>query len=81
MNVINQDLILTRDELIEMINHDNTDRNDWSREKLIKMINTYKIFSKKQYEWILSKVRYITNHNSKYRKFRKTFKNFEIERI
>ena len=79
MKLWNRDLILTRDELINMIRTDNPDKNDWSNEILVKMITNFKYLSKKQYEWILSKVKYIINHNNKYMNYKKKVKGFELE--
>ena len=74
----NTDLVLTREELINMIQVDNTDKKDWSRDVLIEMINRFKNFSDKQYKWIFSKVKYIVKHNIKYKNFR-DIKGFELE--
>jgi len=79
MKLWNKDLILTRDELINMIQTDNPDKNDWSNEILVKMITNFKYLSKKQYEWVLSKIKYIVNHNKKYTNFKKKVKGFELE--
>ena len=75
----NNELILSKEELINMIKDDNPDNRDWSRDVLVKMINSYKYLSNKQYEWVLSKIKYIVNHNTKYKNFKKKVKRFEFE--
>ena len=80
MEIINRELILTKDELIKMIEKDNLDKNDWSKDTLINMITNYEYFSKKQYEWILSKIKYIVSRNFKYKVFRNKFKSFDIDK-
>ena len=79
MKLDNTDLILSRKELIDMIEKDNPEKNDWSKENLISMIKCFRSFSDKQYKWILSKVNFIINHNNKYKIFKKKFKNLKIE--
>jgi hypothetical protein len=74
----NTDLVLTRDELLNMITADNTDKTDWSKDILVKMIKSFKSFSDKQYKWVFSKVKYIVKHNSKYKNFR-DIKGFVLE--
>jgi hypothetical protein len=78
MTMKNRELILTREELIKMITVDNTDKNDWSGDTLVGMINSFKTFSDKQYNWLLSKVKYIVKHNKKYRNFR-DIRGFEMK--
>jgi hypothetical protein len=78
MKIQNMSLILTRTELYDLIKNDNTDTSDWSRDTLLRIITRYDNFSVKQYEWINSKVKYIINHNDKYKNFRKKFKSFEL---
>ena len=79
MKLDNTDLILSRKELISMIEKDNPEKNDWSKENLISMIKCFRNFSDKQYKWILSKVKYIINHNSKYKNFKNKVKGVELE--
>ena len=79
MKLIKTDLILTREELSNMILNDNPEKNDWSKENLISMVKCFRKFSDKQYKWILSKVKYIINHNSKYKNFKNKIKEFELE--
>ena len=76
----NLNLELTKDELISMIKDDNPDSTDWSKEILLNIINSYRNFSVKQYDWILSKIKYIVNHNDKYKSYKKKIKNFSIEK-
>jgi len=80
MKIKNLELVLTRYELINLIENENPDKNsDWSKEKLLYIICNFENFSVKQYEWILSKVKYIINHNNKYKNFRKKFNHFDLE--
>jgi hypothetical protein len=79
MTIKNKDLEITRTELIDMIENDNPDRNDWSKDKLINILTKYKFPSTKQHNWILSKVKYIVNHNSKYSNFKKKFVSINIQ--
>jgi hypothetical protein len=79
MKIKNKELCLTRQELFEMIDNDNPDKSDFLKDNILNIIRKYKNFSIKQYQWILSKVTFIVNHNNKYRNFRKKFNNFCIE--
>jgi hypothetical protein len=79
MKIQNRELRLTRQELFEMIDRDNPDKSDFLKENILNIIRSYKNYSIKQYQWILSKIIFIVNHNNKYRNFRKKFKNFCIE--
>jgi uncharacterized protein YfbU (UPF0304 family) len=78
VKIKNRELELTRDELFDMIKNDNPDRHDWSRDSLLEMISRFNSFSEKQYKWILSKVKYIINHNKKYSNFKRKFDGFEV---
>jgi hypothetical protein len=78
MTIKNMTLRLTRDELREIIEN-NPDKNDVFKDKVLNIINIFHSFSVKQYEWILSKIIYITNHNKKYKSIKKKFLNFELE--
>ena len=78
MKVENNELLLTKDELINMIKNDNPDKNDWSNKTLVEMLTRFKYLSKKQHEWVLSKIKYIVNHNVKYKNFKRKFKYFDI---
>ena len=78
MRIDNMELILTRTELYDLIKNDNPDTSDWSKDILLKIISRNFNFSVKQYEWINSKVKYIINHNDKYKIFRKKFKSFNM---
>jgi len=79
MEIKNNVLVLTREELINMISNDNTDSNDTYKEKILSMINNFIFFSDKQEKWIYSKILYITNHNEKYKDIRKMFNSFTLE--
>ena len=79
MKILNMDLCLTRDELYQMIENHNPEKNDWSREKLLGIIRNFDNFSVKQYEWINSKVKYIITHNDKYKHLRKKFISFDLK--
>ena len=78
MKIVNNELVLTKDELIFIIN-DNTDRDDWSREQLTTMVKNFRVLSDKQHKWVLSKIKYVINHNHKYQNYRKRFRKFRIE--
>ena len=78
MRIDNMELILTRTELYDLIKNDNPDTSDWSKDILLKIISRNFNLSVKQYEWINSKVKYIINHNDKYKIFRKKFKSFNM---
>jgi hypothetical protein len=71
-------LKLTRNELIEIIEN-NPDKKDVFKNTILSIINNFPLFSVKQYQWILSKVVYITNHNPKYKNIKKKFISFELE--
>ena len=79
MNIINNSLVITRDELINMIKNDNPDKKDWSKKTLINIINNFKYFSDKQYNWIFEKIKYIVVKNVKYKQFRGKYIMFEID--
>jgi hypothetical protein len=78
MVIKNKELELTKDELIDMIKNDNPDRHDWSKDILLDIICRFEFFSIKQYKWILSKVKYIVNHNKKYSNFKKKFTDIDV---
>ena len=78
MRIDKMELILTRTELYDLIKNDNPDSPDWSKDTLLKIVSRNYYFSVKQYEWINSKVKYIINHNDKYKIFRKKFKSFNM---
>ena len=79
MEIKENKLYITRDELFKMINEDNPDKNDFLKDKLLNIVNNFEHFSEKQYNWILSKMKYITNHNSKYEEIKNNFISFELE--
>jgi hypothetical protein len=79
MKIQNRELWLTRQELFEMIDNDNPDKSDFLKDNILNIIRKYKNYSIKQYQWILSKITFIVNHNNKYRNLRKKFNNFCIE--
>jgi hypothetical protein len=82
MRIENRNLVLTRKELIDLIQNENPDKSSENSFFTITLVNiiTFNInFSDKQYDWILSKITYIINHNKKYINFRKKFKYFIID--
>jgi hypothetical protein len=82
MKIQNRDLVVSRQELVDLIQNDNPDKsyeNNFFTYTLLSIVRYQVNFSDKQYKWILSKVTYIINHNKKYINFRKKFNDFIIE--
>jgi hypothetical protein len=82
MKIQNRNLILTRKELIDLIQNENPDKsseNSFFTVTLLSIVMSQINFSDKQYNWIISKVTYIINHNKKYINFRKKFKDFIVD--
>jgi hypothetical protein len=82
MKIENRNLVLTRKELVDLIQNENPDKsneNNFFTNTLLSIVKYQVNFSDKQYKWILSKVTYIINHNKKYTNFRKKFKDFILD--
>jgi hypothetical protein len=70
MRIQDKTLTLNRIELIDVIqnNPHKDSRNTDIQNRLTSMIKRDRYFSDKQYDWILSKIQYVMNHNVDYRK-------------
>ena len=79
MKLENKTLYLTKDELTNIIKNDNPQKNDWARDKLLKMIADYTFFTDSQIKWLLSKIMFITNYNKKYINIKKQFNRLVID--
>jgi hypothetical protein len=77
MTVDKNCLLLTKKEFIELLNdnRDNSKENDYFKNCLLSIIER-KYITPKQHDWILSKIKYITNTNMKYKIFKKRFDDF-----
>jgi hypothetical protein len=83
MKIQNRDLVLSREELVDLIQNENPDKskeNNFFTDTLLSIVKYQVNYSDKQYKWILSKVKYIINHNKKYINFRKKFKDFILDK-
>jgi hypothetical protein len=81
MKIQNRSLLLSREELVNLIQNENPDKSNENNPFTLALINIVRRqvnFSDKQHKWVLSKITYIINHNKKYINFRKKFKNFCI---
>jgi hypothetical protein len=80
MKIENKKLFLTREELKEIIknNLDKSDENTKIENILVSIIDRKKIVSDKIYNWILSKIKYVTNVNKEYKNIKKKFNDFHI---
>jgi hypothetical protein len=80
MKIENKRLFLTQEELKEIIrnNPDKSDENNRIENILISIIDRKRVSSNKIYNWILSKIKYVTNVNRSYKDIRKKFNDFCI---
>jgi hypothetical protein len=82
MKIQKRELVLSREELVDLIQNENPDKsneNNFFANTLLNIVKNRINYSDKQYNWILSKVTYIINHNKKYINFRKKFKDFVVD--